>query len=490
MLPSAAEPAALSVVSGDGQEAAAGELLRDPVVVRLADAQDRPVAGADLTFTVDESGGSVDPAVATTDRDGLARVRWRLGPRRGTHRLSALVPGEGGASLQAEIHATARAAAADRIVLVSGEGQSAPVGELLDHPLVIRVLDRFGNPVPGVEIAWSVSGGGSASATTVATDDEGLASVTRRLGPSTGAQRTTAAHDGLDGSPVTFTHTAVAGAAARLLLVDGDGQTGAAGRALDRPLRVRLVDGAGNGVPGRAVTWIVASGGGQISPASGTTSGSGESSATWTLGAAPGAQTANAVVSGVGVVTFTARVPAAPPAQEPEPEPPGPSPAPDPPGGPPAPEPSPPDPPRATRMVAHAGDGQQADVGTPVATAPAVLVTDDDGTPVAGVRVTFSVVDGGGTVSGGDRTTDADGIARVGAWTLGPRPGRNILRAQAPELDGSRVEFQATAVSGPADDDDDDGGDRGDDDDDDDDDDDRGGNGRGRPGGRGRGGDD
>jgi hypothetical protein len=67
-----------------------------------------------------------------------------------------------------------------------------------------------------------------------------------------------------------------------------------------------LVDEAGDGVPGQAVAWVVAIGDGAAAPASSDTDADGFASTTWTLGPEIGLQTLNAVVSGVGVVSFTA----------------------------------------------------------------------------------------------------------------------------------------------------------------------------------------
>lgn len=55
---------------------------------------------------------------------------------------------------------------------------------------------------------------------------------------------------------------------------------------------------------------------------------------------------------------------------------------------------------------------------------------------------------GGGTVTGASQVTNADGIARVGSWTLGST-GSNELEAQAGSLDGSPVVFRATGTGGP-----------------------------------------
>jgi hypothetical protein len=98
------------------------------------------------------------------------------------------------------------------------------------------------------------------------------------------------------------------------------------------------------------------------------------------------------------------------------------------------------------RMEAAAGDAQRAPVGTPVAVQPAVRVVGQDGEPVAGLRVTFAVTGGGGSIEGADQTTNGNGVARVGSWTLGPSPATNTLEARA-TAEGSPVLFTAEGFS-------------------------------------------
>jgi adhesin/invasin len=98
----------------------------------------------------------------------------------------------------------------------------------------------------------------------------------------------------------------------------------------------------------------------------------------------------------------------------------------------------------------NAGDNQTATVGTAVATAPSVLVTDASNNPVSGVSVTFAVASGGGSVTGASATTDGSGIASVGSWTLGTTAGANTLLASSPGLSGSPVTFTATGTAGTA----------------------------------------
>ena len=98
-----------------------------------------------------------------------------------------------------------------------------------------------------------------------------------------------------------------------------------------------------------------------------------------------------------------------------------------------------------TSIAINAGNTQAVRYGTPVAIAPSVVVTNSSG-PMAGVTVTFTVTAGGGSVTGSPTTTDAQGIATVGSWTLGPSPGANTLRATAGSIS---ININATAVTGP-----------------------------------------
>jgi hypothetical protein len=100
-----------------------------------------------------------------------------------------------------------------------------------------------------------------------------------------------------NGSPAGPTPT-------QLQMAGGNGQIGVAGSPLPNPVRVQLLDESGNGMVDQAVTWVVGTGDGSATPQS-TTDANGFAEATWTLGT-PGSNTLNAVVSGLGHVTFTA----------------------------------------------------------------------------------------------------------------------------------------------------------------------------------------
>jgi PKD repeat protein len=310
-LPSEGEPAHITVLHGDGQSARVGNPLPEPLVVKVTDTQDRPVANATVQFAFDDAtaGGSAAPGSALTDGNGEASSTMTVGTRVGQMSGHATVPvPEGTVPVTAAFTAMATSADANGIAAVSGEGQNGAVNTTLPQPLVVQVSDNFGNPIPNVTVNWSVTGGGSVNPSSPQTDVNGRVSAERTLGSAAGEQTTLATATGLAGSPVTFIHQVSAGNASRVEIFSGNGQNAQAGTQLSEDLVVRVLDANDNPISGRAVEWVIGEGGGTANPARSNTDGQGFAHTRWTLGPTPGRNTLNAVVSGVGEgrVTFTA----------------------------------------------------------------------------------------------------------------------------------------------------------------------------------------
>ena len=68
------------------------------------------------------------------------------------------------------------------------------------------------------------------------------------------------------------------------------------------------------------------------------------------------------------------------------------------------------------------GNSQFAVVGSPAANPLVVLVTDQNGSPLANTPVSWTVTGGGGTVADTASTSDASGLAMM-TYTAGPRAG-------------------------------------------------------------------
>jgi len=416
-LPSEGLPAAMAVVSGGGQTAQVATPLPDSLLVRVTDSESRPVEGVKVAFTPLLGGGDALPDTGVTNADGRTGTRWVLGTSAGAQRMQAMVVGQtlSGALVQ-NFDATALAAAADTVFAVRGNDQSGIVGGALTDSLVVRVTDRFGNPVSGSAVAWAVIGGGSVSPAGNVTDLAGAAATARVLGTVAGPQGATATVALLKGSPVAFSMTALPAPPTALIKVSGDNQVAAAGAAVAESLVVRLLDAAGNGVPGRNVTIAVATGGGSASPTSLTTDTGGRVATRWTLGPLAGLNTLIASSSGFSV-TFQATATSA----------------------------------TATTIAANSTTSQSDTAGLPVAAPPSVRVTDANGNPVAGVAITFAVTGGGGTILPVTSvSTSAAGVATLTSWTLGSEVGVNTVTASGTGLTGSPVTFTATGVAGVA----------------------------------------
>ncbi|HEY7634400.1 MAG TPA: Ig-like domain-containing protein [Gemmatimonadales bacterium] len=304
------------------------------------------------------------------------------------------------------------------LAYVSGNNQSGTIGEPLIDSLVVRVSDRFNNPVANALVIWQADGGGSVAPDSNRTDASGQAATLRILGDIPGTYVTFATVDGVD-DRVTFTTTAVA---AKLLITTQPSAIATTGTPLAQQPVLQLADPAGNPIARAdvAVAVQIESGGGSLEGTT-TAASTADGQVVFTdlaIRGSPGPRqlsfsadgfapvTSDLVALGVGVPASIALV---------------------------------------------AGDQQTAPAGTAVPIAPAVVVKDADGNPLPGVPVTFSVTSGGGSVTGGSVTTGSDGVAAVGQWTLGKTAGTNKVKAEVTgsALSGSPVGFTATGVPGP-----------------------------------------
>jgi hypothetical protein len=92
-IPIDGSPARLKAVSGGGQEGTVGSRLSDPLVVRLSDANDRPVSNVAVEFSFQDpaTDAVVDPTSRTTDTAGVASAEVRLGTATGPLTVEAQV---------------------------------------------------------------------------------------------------------------------------------------------------------------------------------------------------------------------------------------------------------------------------------------------------------------------------------------------------------------------------------------------------------------
>ncbi len=264
------------------------------------------------------------------------------------------------------------------------------------------VVDDEGRTLSGVTPTWSTSASGVATVSTsglITAVANGTATVTATLGTLT--------------APVAVT---VEQLPATPEIVQGNNQTALVGTQLTTPIRVRIADRLGNVMAGRQVVFTVTSGGGTAGTPAVNSAGDGTAQTTWTLGTTTtNLQRLSATVQGSNA-SVTINATATPGAA-------------------------------SNMLVApgYVGQGQSATASGAVVFPPSVKVQDSFGNGVAGTTVTFAVQAGGGAVTGASATSDANGIATVGSWTLGAAVGGNTLRASATGL--PPVDFTANSVA-------------------------------------------
>jgi adhesin/invasin len=397
-------PANIAKTAGDGQTATVGSAVATAPSVTITDQYGNAVPGVSVTFAA-SGNGSVTGSPATTNASGVATVgSWTLTTTVGANTLTATA-----GSLSASFTATGTVGAAANITKTAGAGQTATAGSAVATAPSVTITDQYGNPVAGVSVTFAASGDGSVTGSPATTNASGVATVgSWTLATTVGANTLTATAGALSTS---FTATGTAGAAANIAKTAGDGQTATVGSAVATAPSVTITDQYGNPVAGVSVTFA-ASGDGSVTGSPATTNASGVATVgSWTLATTVGANTLTATAGALST-SFSATGTV---------------------GGP-------------ANITKTAGDGQTATVGSAVATAPSVTITDQYGNPVAGVSVTFAA-SGDGSVTGSPATTNASGVATVGSWTLATTVGANTLTATAGALSAS---FSATGTVGAA----------------------------------------
>lgn len=155
---------------------------------------------------------------------------------------------------------------------------------------------------------------------------------------------------------------------------------------------------SGQAIAGLAVSVTVSSGGGTLTGAPTRSEAGPTSIGQWTLGTVAGTQSVTVTIAGVAPLILTATANASTP----------------------------------VALEAAAGNGQTGLAGVTLATPVSVKLRDQFGNGVAGANVSWTVENGGGTLSSTAPTvTGANGTANAPAWTLGRAGGPQSLIANS-----------------------------------------------------------
>jgi len=416
----------LSITQQPSATASSGTAFSQQPTIQLRDASDNAVSQANVVVTAVIASGSGTlngTMTATTNASGVATFSGLRIFGLGAFTLSFSAPGLGQVTSST---ITVSAGPASKLSITTQPSSTVQSGVALAQNPVIQVTDAGNNPIAqaGVVVTAAIaSGGGTLSGTTTATTNaSGVATFTNLVITGTAGARTLTFSAPQLTAVTSSSITVTAAAASQVAITTQPSATALSGAAFATQPVVRLRDAAGNNVSqsGVTITASIASGTGTLGgTATATTNTSGTATFTnlsisgtagaFTLRFSSGSLTA----ATSGTITISVAGP-------------------------------------ASQIAINDGNNQSAARGAQVATAPSVVVKDQSGNPVSGVTVTFAVTAGGGSVSGATQTTGANGVARVGSWTLGSALGANTLTATSAGLTGSPVTFTATSIAPPA----------------------------------------
>lgn len=276
---------------GAAPSAVAATTLPDEVGLRLTDSTGRALGDVPVSW-VALDGGSIGDADVRTDSLGEARARWTLGNTSGSQRVRVRI-GSGRVLAPVTLKAIATAGPLAQASIASGDNQKAAVNAELKKPIVIRAVDKLGNPVPDARLTLQPQQGTVGDSVAV-TDSTGTATVRWTLARSVGAHRLTARVEGLERA-LHATATALPAAAANLALTS-DAVRGSPGKKLAAPVIATVTDSYGNPVADAIVSFTAKSG--SVTPARIATDAKGRAKTQWTLGRSGGEQAVVAVVKG------------------------------------------------------------------------------------------------------------------------------------------------------------------------------------------------
>ena len=236
----AGAPASVIVVSGDNQTGEVATELPQRLRVRVLDAAGQPVPSVTVGFATGVASGSFPsslglPPIQTNAAGEAESYPWTLGQVAGTQYVvvSILL---GPPNIQYPLfHATAAPGSIQRFSKLSGDGGTYLTGSAVpvqDIPAA-QVVDQYDNPVPGVTVAFAVTGGGSLTGpASVVTDLTGTARPSGWvLGASAGPNTLTATATAAPNASVTpgmLTFSKVGALATSNLLVNASFETAVA----------------------------------------------------------------------------------------------------------------------------------------------------------------------------------------------------------------------------------------------------------------------
>ncbi len=195
----------IGVVSGNNQTLNPGA-SSTALVVKVTDSTGAvPVGNTTVAWTVSPAGmATLSQSQSTTNSSGQTQVTVTLSPT-AVGQITVMAALGSNSSISTSFTVTTNVQIAS-VSKVSGDQQSAQVGQNFSAPLVVQVNGTNGQPVVGQPVSFSLTGGATLSATSVPSDATGHAQVTVTAGATAGTVTVTAS---IGSMTQTFTLTII-----------------------------------------------------------------------------------------------------------------------------------------------------------------------------------------------------------------------------------------------------------------------------------------
>ncbi|HYC32176.1 MAG TPA: invasin domain 3-containing protein, partial [Gemmatimonadales bacterium] len=296
--------ATLSMVVQPSASAAVDQPFERQPVLQLLDQSGQPLAeaGVMVTATIATGGGELRGTTSVAS-DASGVVTFTDLSIRGSPGTRTLIFAARNFASTTSGPVALGVGAAASIEAVEGGGQSATVNTAVAVAPAVVVRDVDGNGVPGVPVAFTVTGGGgSVAGGATVTGSDGIARAgSWTLGTATGENTLRARVNGADltGNPVTFSATATAGAAstARSTITAEPASITTSGGSSASTITVTARDQFDNPVPGVAVTLAASGSDNTLTQPSGPTGADGTASGTLSA-TSVGERTVSATIDG------------------------------------------------------------------------------------------------------------------------------------------------------------------------------------------------
>jgi uncharacterized protein (TIGR03437 family) len=248
----------------------------EPLVVRVLDNNNVPLSGCEVQFQSNVSGATLSAMSVTTGADGYALTYLTASATAGPVTVTATA-GSLTATLPVEVSTTAQTGGGPTLSIVGGQGQlmlastSTADGPAYGSSLQVLASDSNGNPIAGLSVTFSVPpsggtlqlGGRGADSQVATTNSAGIASVdflttSPQSNDTQGFLQSLVTASAANSNAVTFYITSIPFSPTPTINLlapqSGVSLTAAEGSTLPGTLKARVYSSSGTGIPNVALS--------------------------------------------------------------------------------------------------------------------------------------------------------------------------------------------------------------------------------------------